>query len=444
MNVMKTGRVNKRKPMKLSDYEKGCLEGANGRLKQVAMENIVRYAGILGADELCEVTKATLFCGAHNYMDVSPSEDIHAVFAQLNLARDETIPFTETYTRCYAQSCVAPCDQYQYEPFGQKESFFQKNGQYLEQAKAAGVNIAGTCSPYLTGWIPIQGEHFVTTESGVTVLANSLWGAMGNSDGIEAAFWSAICGRTPRWGNHIRENRAGTHLIKVESSVESQLEWNLLGKAIGIQLPSGSIPVIFGNLMDVNFNKLRSLCTMLAISSNCEMCHIVGVTPEARTIEDAFQGRKTGAEIIVNDQILTEVFDSVCDKGDNPIDFVSLGCPHYDIDQIRRAAMAIKGKKVHENVHFMMWTVYPIKCMADENGYTKIIEEAGGHIYTSTCPSTMGEVFLSQYHGFVLDSLKMAGSLKSEASGNVYLGDMEGCIEAAVNGRWEERKKWKK
>lgn len=430
--------------MQLSDYEKRCLDGAHGRLKQVAMENIVRYAVILGARQLCEVTKATVFCGAHNYMDVSPSEDIHEVFSHLNLARDEIIPFTETYHGCYIQSCVAPCDQYQYKPFGQSESFFKKNARYLKQARSAGVNIAGTCAPYLTGWIPIQGEHFVTTESGVTVLGNSIWGAMGNSDGIEAAFWSAICGRTPEWGNHIKENRAGTHLVKVESSINSQLEWNLLGKAIGMQLSSGSIPVITGNFTHVNFNKLRSFCTMIAISSNCELCHLVGITPEARTVEDAFQGRKPTAEVVVNDQTMTEAFDSVCDKGDNQIDFVSLGCPHYDIDQIRRAAMAIKGKKVHKNVHFMVWTVYPIKCMADENGYTKIIEDAGGHIYTSSCPSTMGEVFLNQYHGFVLDSLKMAGALKSEVNGRVYLGDVEDCIDAAINGIWEEKKKWTK
>lgn len=430
--------------MRLSDYEKGCLDGANGRLKQVAMENIVRYAVILGADELCEVTKATVFCGAHNYMNVCPSEDIDEVFSRHNLARDEPIPFDETYDRCYIQSCVAPCDQYQYQPFGQSNTLFRKNARYLEQAKAAGVNIAGTCSPYLTGWIPIQGEHFVTTESGVTVLGNSIWGAMGNSDGIEAAFWSAICGRTPMWGNHIKENRAGTHLVKVESSLTSLLEWNLLGKAVGMQMPSGSIPVVTGDFTDVNFNKLRSFCTTLAISSNCEMCHLVGITPEARTIEDAFQGRKITDEVIVNDKTMTEAFDSVCDNGDHQIDFVSLGCPHYDIDQIQRTAMTIKGKKVHTNVHFMIWTVYPIKCMADENGYTKIIEDAGGHIYTSTCPSTMGEVFLNQYRGFVLDSLKMAGSLKSEANGNVHFGDMESCVKAAINGRWEEKKKWKK
>jgi predicted aconitase len=47
--------------VKLSDYENRLLDGEAGKLKQVAMQNIVRYAEILGAQSLCEVTKATVF-----------------------------------------------------------------------------------------------------------------------------------------------------------------------------------------------------------------------------------------------------------------------------------------------------------------------------------------------------------------------------------------------
>lgn len=430
--------------MRLSDDEKRMLGGKTGRLKQVAMQNIIRYADILGARELCEVTKATVFCGSHNYLSVCQSDDIHEVFSRMNLAVDEIIPFDQTDDNCYVQSCVTPCDQYQYKPFGQTEAFFQKNTQFLEQAKKAGVNIAGTCSPYLTGWLPIRGEHFVTTESGVTVTGNSIWGAMGNSDGIEAAFWSAICGRTPKWGNHIQANRAGTHLIEVTASVQSLVEWNLLGKAVGVNMPAGGIPVIKGDFPNVNFNKLRNFCTTLAISSNCEMCHVVGYTPEARTVADAFQGKTPPDALVIDDQGLESVYESVCDRGAGEIDFVSLGCPHYDIDQIRRTAAYIKGKKVNPNVHFMVWTVYPIKSMADENGYTEIIEAAGGHIYTSTCPSTIGEVFLKNYDGFVFDSLKKAGSIKNMTNSRVFFGDANRCVDAAVRGRWEESDRWKK
>ena len=54
--------------VQLTCEEKSMPSGEQGRLKQVALENIVRYAEILGAERLCRVTKATVFCGAHSYL----------------------------------------------------------------------------------------------------------------------------------------------------------------------------------------------------------------------------------------------------------------------------------------------------------------------------------------------------------------------------------------
>ena len=171
------------------------------------------------------------------------------------------------------------------------EEFFEKNSYYLDEARKAGVSIAGTCSPYLTGWIPIKGEHFVTTESSMTTIGNSVWGACCNADGIEAAFWSAICGRTPEWGFHVAANRYGTHLIHIEADLAAEKDWELLGRVLGRLLPpTGSTPVIVGNFHDVDFVKLKVFLVAMSISSNCRMCHIVGITPEAPTVEAAFAG----------------------------------------------------------------------------------------------------------------------------------------------------------
>jgi len=430
--------------MELSDYEDRLLAGEAGKLKQVAIQNIVRYAAILGARALCEVTKATVFCGAHNYLSACKSEDFDVVFSRMNLASDVVMSFDTTYDNCYIQSCVSPCDQNAYRPFGQSKAFFEKNRHYLDHARKAGVNIVGTCSPYLTGWLPIRGEHFVTTESGVTVIGNAIWGAMGNSDGIEAAFWSAICGRTPRWGNHVNENRAGTHLVQVETPIESILEWDLLGKAVGEKLPTGSVPVVTGKFSKVTFNKLRQMLTALAISSNCEMCHIVGYTPEARSVDDALQGNEPLGSYVIDDSSIEEAYDLVCESEAGSVDFVSLGCPHYDIDQIKKTADYLKGKTIHPDVTFTIWTVYPIKAMADENGYTQIVEDAGGSIYSGTCPGTIGDCFLNQYEAFVFDSLKQAESVRSASGKKVYYGDAYRCIDAAVKGKWAGRYRWKK
>ena len=73
---------------------------------------------------------------------------------------------------------MAPCDQFVYEPLHQTKALFDKNSAYLEECRKAGVTIAGTCSPYLTGWIPVKGEHFVTTESSMTILGNDAYGLL--------------------------------------------------------------------------------------------------------------------------------------------------------------------------------------------------------------------------------------------------------------------------
>lgn len=68
--------------IRLTDREKRILDGEKGRLTQVCLQNVVRYAEVLAAEELCEVTKATVFCGAHAYLDACGSADFDEVFSR--------------------------------------------------------------------------------------------------------------------------------------------------------------------------------------------------------------------------------------------------------------------------------------------------------------------------------------------------------------------------
>ncbi len=428
----------------LTGEEQAILQGVEGPLRQLALKNIVRYGEILGAKELCPVTKATVFCGAHNYLKVLDSTDETEIFSKMNLlSGDNIVAFDQIDCNCYAQSCVSVCDRAEYAALGQSEALFAKNQRFLDMAQQAGVIVTGSCSPYLTGWLPVRGEHFVTTESSVTILGNSLWGACGNSDGIEAAFWSAICGRTPKWGKHLPENRFGTHLYRVTAKPQTITDWELMGRAIGKQLPSGAVPVVVGDFGFVDFNRIRYFMTTCSISSNCELCHLVGITPDAPTIEAAFGGHPCLGETTITQQDLAEAYASYCSPGEGSVDLVSLGCPHYDIHQIQQAAAYLKGKKVAPGVTLMLWTAYPIKHMADVNGYTAIIEEAGGHIYTGTCPTTIGACLLGNRQAIVMDSLKQIKSVHNEVDSPVYYGDMQHCLDAAVHGCWKEEYRWR-
>jgi hypothetical protein len=65
------------------------------------------------------------------------------------------------------------------------------------------------------------------------------------------------------------------------------------------------------------------------------------------------------------------------------VDFVSLGCPHLSLDELARVAEKLKGKKVSKTL--WITTARPTKQIADQMGYTAVIEAAGGVVAADTC-----------------------------------------------------------
>ncbi len=82
-------------------------------------------------------------------------------------------------------------------------------------------------------------------------------------------------------------------------------------------------------------------------------------TPEANSIDDALQGKQALDSCRIDNKCIQEAYDAVCESGAGSVDFVSLGCPHYDIDQIKKTADYLKGKTIHPDVKFTIWTRIP-------------------------------------------------------------------------------------
>ena len=422
--------------IQLTEIEKKMLNGDMGRFKQIAIQNIIQYAKVLNADRLCEVTKATLYLGAHPYLEAVKSENYDEIFSKMYMCTDEKVELGMFSSDCSCQTCVAPSDQFEYEPLNLSKEFFDKNNEYLNRTKESGVVIMGSCTPYLTGWIPLYGEHFVTTESSNVLMSNAIFGARGNSDGIEAAAWSAVCGRTPYWGNHVPENRYGTHIFNIKCSSDSVLDWDLIGYTIGRTLPSHAVPVVNGTFKRPDIIKLKQFFASLATTSGAEMCHIVGVTPEAVTLKMAIGENNIIEEIDITEDDIRDSYRMLCDLGNEDLQMVTLGCPHYSIQEIRLAALYLEGKKVNKNVKLYIWTDIPTKAVADVNGYTNMIKEAGGHLLTSSCPLVIGKKCFDTVEGMAMDGAKQAHYMRSETEANIFYGDMYKCIDSAVLGKW--------
>ncbi len=419
--------------VKLTDSEKRMLDGSEGPLKQKAMENILAYARVVEAEELCMVTKAHLFCGAHHYLEVMDSKDIDTVISEMHFCSRKRLVFDEV--SCFAQSDAEPMCPITWNKMGVTIEEAQKNQEYLKRYLDAGVHLVGSCIPYLLGFVPLMGEHYVSSESHAVLVMNSLWGACGHADGLEAGFWSAVCGRTPLWGLHIMENRKGNLLFNVKCPIETLTDWDLLGYTVGRMTPPLSIPVLASGFPRPDITILKSAFASMATTGGPELCHIVGVTPEAATIEQATGDQKKIEQIVVTSADIEESQSMLTDSGQEKVSFVSLGCPHYTLDQLRDVARFLKGHRIHPDVTLQIWTAPPFKEVADRCGYTTTIEEAGGLVLTGSCPLT-SEKFPRKGAGLVFDSAKQAHYIRPATKAKVFYGPMMKCLESALSGQW--------
>jgi len=121
--------------------------------------------------------------------------------------------------------------------------------------------------------------------------------------------------------------------------------------------------------------------------SSAKIFHAVGITPEARTEEQALGHRKPLDVIELGKRELDEAIHSL-DKDTVPeVSWVTIGCPHCSIGEIRDVARLLNGRKINRDVLLWVCTSKPVKALADRMGLTEVLEKAGGKMVTECCPA---------------------------------------------------------
>jgi predicted aconitase len=253
----------------------------------------------------------------------------------------------------------------------------------MEAYKRVGAILSWSCIPYLTENIPLFGETVAFSESSATPYVNSVIGASTNREAAQSALASGIMGKTPKYGLHIKENRKGTCLVKLETKLADEFDYSLLGYYVGKKLGYG-IPVLTGITRRPNTEELINFCAMSNTSGAIPMFYIPGITVEATTVEEAFQGDAPEEKITVTKPELERVYEELQTANDN-IDFVLLGCPHYTLKQLEYLAGLLNKKRIREGVDFWVCTSATTRMLAERSGYVTTIEEAGGHVVVDTC-----------------------------------------------------------
>lgn len=422
--------------MKLNDQEQAMLDGKEGAAVQRAMDLLVRYGEALGAERLVDTRNVCGTVGAstpflRDYANGPGGMD--AVFSEFNL--DSPIVVKIPVAKVFSCQLIQGVDSDYWKTQGVSEQTFDLHQRQEAYSAKIGIQLMNTCTPYQVGNVPVKGEHCAWMESSAVIYCNSVLGARTNTEGRESTGAAMLTGKIPYWGYHLEENRYGTHLVDLELDVRSTADWGLLGYWLG-DIVQERIPVLTGVREVPNLQRLKHFGAAASSSGGVELYHMPGITPEARTVEEALGGRKPQETLKYGRAQRKAAYERINSAArDTDVDYVMLGCPHYNIEQIWEACRLLEGKRIHPNCSLWIFTPRAIRELADKNGYTKVIEDAGGVLMSDTC-SALGQVMPKGTKVTAVDSAKQAHYLPAIMGVQTWFGSTEQCVRAAITGKW--------
>jgi hypothetical protein len=307
-----------------------------------------------------------------------------------------------------------------------------------------GIVSTYTCVPFTQGFVPPAGSYIASMETAAIIYFNSILGAKTNRCGY-FVLYAALTGKYPKIGYLLDENRKGTHLVSVEAELSTPTDYGAVGFYVGSIVGSG-VPV-FKGITQPRQEDLMQLGAALATSGTVAMYHVPGITPETPTLESAFKGRRSPEAIPVTAKEIEKTLAQLRTAKSPSLDFVFLGCPQYTVDQVRRVAALLDGKKVHRNTTLWIGTNRMAFAMAERMGYHEIIRKAGGVLVCDMCPmlSFLRLDALAKrgmkgpyFQTMLTDSPKQAKYAHSTMGCEIIVDRVDRCVEAAVRGKWEE------
>ena len=189
---------------------------------------------------------------------------------------------------------------------------------------------------------------------------------------------------------HLDENRVATVLVECACELKTDMDYDLFGWAVG-EAVGLEVPALVG-IGKPTTSQLVKMNSALNTGGQVRMYHIPGITPEAPTLEAAFKGRKPKKKITIERSDLKRVYEMMTYASNDNVDFVYLGCPHYNMVEIQKVARLARWQEMQEAPVWVMTNPLTYKA-AQLMGLNDIIEKAGGTLLSgSCCGLLMGEM----------------------------------------------------
>jgi predicted aconitase len=249
-------------------------------------------------------------------------------------------------------------------------------------------------------------------------------------------FCCAITGRLPNYGLHIESNRRATVVVEISALPQGWDDCGYVNVAVGLiigRLCGERIPAIVGLPKATSEDDLKALGAAAASSGAVAMFHAVVLTPEAATLERAFQGYSPTETLSLSAADLEEAarsLSTVCDG--TKLAAVCLGTPHFSLPEFERLMPLLEGPAPAIDTYIN--TGRGVLEELEARGWTERLREWRVTLVVDTC--TYVTAILRDLSGAVMTN---SGKWAYYAPGNigveVAFGTLVACVASARAGR---------
>lgn len=399
-----------------------ALNGDMGKAIQVAMRVTARMAEIQGATELIDISQVHI----DGCIYTGPTS-LEFAKRMRDWGGEVAVPTTLN---------SISVDQMRWRQQGVDPSVAEPASELGEVYASMGARKTFTCAPYQLHSAPKLGDQVVWAESNAVVYANSVLGARTAKYPDYLDLCIALTGRAPLTGTHIGDNRRGSIVVNVSGFAGwDDMVYPLLGYHIGT-LVGGEIPIVIGlEHWNPTPDDLKAFGAGFATTSSSPMFHIVGVTPEAVTLESML-----GAEIIGNYDVgpndLLDAWKSLNGRTTSSIELVAFGNPHFSFDECERLSSLCENRTKHPDVRVL---VTCNRATFERVSSTKLIEKLskfGVQFVTDACWCTLAEpVIPRSVKTIITNSAKFAHYGPGLTGKALRIGNLADCVQAACDGQ---------
>jgi predicted aconitase len=407
----------------LTPDEARMLDGREGEAVATAMRVLTKSAAAMGAERLLAITAVHIDgCLYHGRAGLDFAERLAGYGAQV------AVPTTLN---------TGSLDLLHPELYRGDDETRAAAKRLMEAYVAMGCEPTWTCAPYQLPARPDLGEQIAWAESNAIVFANSVLGARTERYGDFLDICAAITGRAPNAGLHRDENRLGSVVFDCSglspSLLRSDVAYPALGHLVGKEA-GGGIPILVGIPGDVSEDGLKALGAAAASSGSVAMFHAVGVTPEASTLDAALGGSEPQVTVEVSVERIRAARDELTSATDGRLDAVSLGTPHFSVEEVRALVELVEGKRFSDGVAFFVSTNRQTLQEISPLGWARRLERAGVRLVVDTC-TYITPILAPGTRVVMTNSAKWAYYAPGNIGVEVIFGSLEECVLSAVAGK---------